>query len=109
MGRPERRGRLLLLLGLAALGVASAASAQEETADPKKVTGLLNLAFKFRREGLFDQAAAPHDYVISLPVKPEEKRQAALEGHDVACVQSKQDKAARLAHGVDLAKEAFAM
>jgi tetratricopeptide (TPR) repeat protein len=108
MGKPERR-HLILILVLAGVAAATAAEAQDGTADPKKVAALLNVAFKYRREGMFDSAAAAYDYLIALPIKPEERRQAAFEAYDVATVQSKNDKAARLAHGVDLTKEALAM
>jgi hypothetical protein len=83
---------LLLLFGGAALA--------QDNPDPKRSEKLVELAFKYRRDGQLPAADAAFDAAVKgFPEKSDERRAAIVDAYDVAWVESKWQRALRLASG----------
>jgi tetratricopeptide (TPR) repeat protein len=102
-----RRAALLAL----ALVAASPAPlrAQDPPADTITTEQLVELGFKYRRQGELDAATAAFDQAIARSKSAAEKKTIALESYDVACVASRFERAARTARGYDVAMQARAL
>jgi tetratricopeptide (TPR) repeat protein len=88
------------------LTIAGAAVAQDKP-DPAK---FLAAAFKLRRDGSFDAAAAFFDEALRvLPQKSDDRRVVGFEAYELALVQGKFEKAAREIRGVDHGEELCAL
>ncbi len=110
-GLPRPSAARLLFVGLVASLLAVSAAAQDDTKgpDPERAQKYLVAAFKLRHDGKLDQAAVAFDVVISLFPDGPDKRQAQLEAHELAVLEGKFDRAARIAHGWDRDREAIAL
>lgn len=102
--------RRALLGALAVLAAAAlpirAQDLPPDTLDPEK---LIELGFRYRREGELDAATAAFDQAIQRLKSASERRTVALESYEVACVASRFERAAFVARGVDVARQARAL
>lgn len=106
--RPTLTMRTLLLAVL----VVSAASAlaQETPKDPKRAEQLIDLGFRYRRDGELSAARAAYDEAArTAPEKSDDRKKVALDAYDVAWVESKFAEAARLVQGVDVLRQVRAL
>src|SRR5438552_1791712 len=100
------RPLLLVALLLAAAG----ATLAQDKPNPQKAEQLVELGFKYRRDGELAAAGAAYDEAIKLFAdKAPERRAAVLDAYDVAWVESKWERAARVVHGVDPVREVRAL
>lgn len=88
---------------------AGGAQAQDIAPDADKADRLVEVALRFRHDGKLDEAAAAFDIAIKTYPDVPARRQAQVEAHELAVVEGKHDRAARIARGWDLLREAVAL
>jgi hypothetical protein len=104
--RPASARKIAAVLALIAV---PALGQEKDAKDPVRAEKLVGVAFRFRHDGLFDQSAAAFDAAIQVYPEGPDRRAAQLDAHELAVVEGKFDRAARIAHGWDLDREAVAL